>query len=162
MLFALWRLQASRRGEPGELAKIGVGAWIAAGSHLILVAAILLSDGELIHPIWPALCAMGMGVGFLYYWPTLLALVSRAAPARINATMMGVAFISLFVSNNLIGWLGGYYEKLGELQFWLLHAAIAAGGGVLIMLLGRTLRSALSTSAAEPMRPSAMTVEVEI
>jgi POT family proton-dependent oligopeptide transporter len=154
-------LQSSRRGEPGELAKIGVGAWLAAGSHLILVAAILLSPGELIHPIWPALCAVGMGVGFLYYWPTLLALVSRAAPARINATMMGIAFISLFISNNLIGWIGSFYEKMSPAQFWLLHAAIAAAGGVAIMLFGRALGRALGGATAQPMRPSAMTVEVE-
>lgn len=161
LLFAIWRLQSTRRGEPGELAKIGVGAWLAAASHLILVAAILLSPGELIHPIWPALCAVGMGVGFLYYWPTLLALVSRAAPARINATMMGIAFISLFVSNNLIGWIGSFYEKMSPAQFWLLHAAIAAAGGVAIMLFGRALGRALGAATAQSMRPSAMTVEVE-
>jgi POT family proton-dependent oligopeptide transporter len=162
LLFAIWRLQSLRRGEPGELAKIGVGAWLAAGSHLILVGAILFSPGELVHPIWPALCAAGMGVSFLYYWPTLLALVSRAAPARINATMMGIAFISLFISNNLIGWIGSFYEKMSPVQFWLLHAAIAAAGGVAIMLFGRTLGRALDSGTAQPMRPSAMTVEVEI
>jgi POT family proton-dependent oligopeptide transporter len=150
-----------RRGEPGELAKIGVGAWLAAGSHLILVAAIVLSAGRLIHPIWPALCAVGMGVAFLYYWSTLLALVSCAAPARINATMMGIAFISLFISNNLIGWIGGFYEKMSPAQFWLLHAAIAAAGSLAVMLFGRALGRALGGGAAQPMRPSAMTVEVE-
>ncbi|PYS37735.1 MAG: MFS transporter, partial [Acidobacteria bacterium] len=35
----IWRHQASRRREPNELAKIGTGAWIAAASNLILVAA---------------------------------------------------------------------------------------------------------------------------
>ncbi len=152
VLFALWRWQASRRGEPRELAKIGIGAWLAACSHLILVAAIFFARGELVHPIWPALCAAGMGVAFIYQWPTLLALVSRAAPARINATMMGIVFISLFVSNNLIGWIGGFYERMSPAQFWLLHAAIAAAGGVLIMLFGRTLGRALNTGVAEPMR----------
>jgi POT family proton-dependent oligopeptide transporter len=44
-----------------------------------------------------------LGIAFLYYWPTLLALVSRAAPARVNATMMGIAFMSLFLANVLIG-----------------------------------------------------------
>ena len=53
-----------------------------------------------------------MGISFLYYWPTLLALVSRAAPAKVNATLMGLAFMSLFISNNLIGWIGGFYEKM--------------------------------------------------
>lgn len=161
LLFAIWRLQASRRGEPRELVKIGIGAWLAAGSHLILVAAIFFADGRLIHPIWPALCAAGMGVGFLYYWPTLLALVSRAAPAKINATMMGIAFISLFVSNNLIGWIGSFYESMSPLQFWLLHAAIAAGGGISIIIFGPALGRVLAAGADQPMRPSAMTVEVE-
>ena len=150
LLFAIWRLQASRRGEPGELAKIGIGAWLAAGSHLVLVAGILLSPGELVHPVWPALCAVGMGVGFLYYWPTLLALVSRAAPARINATMIGVAFISLFIANNQIGWIGGFYEKMSAVQFWLLHAAIAATGGMAIAVFGRTLSRALGGGVRKP------------
>jgi POT family proton-dependent oligopeptide transporter len=36
ILFSIWRLQASRRGEPGELSKIGTGAWIVACSYLVL------------------------------------------------------------------------------------------------------------------------------
>jgi POT family proton-dependent oligopeptide transporter len=149
-LFGIWRFQASRRGEPGSVAKIGLGAWMAAGSHLILVAAILLSHGEAVHPVWPALCAAGMGIAFLYQWPTLLALVSRAAPAGINATMMGIAFISYFVSNILVGWIGGFYEHLSPVKFWSLHAAIAAGGGLSIMLFGRWIAGALE---ARPTRP---------
>ncbi len=139
VLFAIWRFQASRRGEPGELANIGIGAWLAAGSQLILVAAILLSTDEFVHPVWPTICAAGMGVAFLYYWPTTLALVSRVAPAKINATMMGITFLSFFVANNLVGWIGGFYEKLSPAQFWLLHAGIAAGGGVSIKLFGNSL-----------------------
>ena len=161
VLFWLWRLQATHRGESGELAKIGIGAWIAGASHLILVAAIVSARGAPIHPIWPTLCCVGMGVAFLYYWPTLLALVSRAAPARVNATMMGVAFLSLFLANNIIGWIGGFYERMGPAPFWLLHAGIACTGGVLVLLFGRRLRRALDTSTPQPMRPSAMTIEVE-
>jgi proton-dependent oligopeptide transporter, POT family len=161
VLFGIWRLQASHRGEPGAVAKIGLGAWMAAGSHLILVAAILLTHGEPVHPVWPALCAAGMGVAFLYQWPTLLALVSRAAPARINATMMGITFVSYFVSNILVGWIGGFYEQLSPAQFWLLHAAIAAGGGLSIMLFGRGIARALDAKAIRPMCPSAMTLAVE-
>jgi len=161
VLFWLWRLQATHRGEPGELAKIGIGAWIAAASHLILAAAVVSAHGARIHPIWPALCATGMGVAFLYYWPTLLALVSRAAPARVNATMMGIAFLSLFLANNIIGWIGGFYERMSPASFWLLHAAIACTGGLLVLIFGHRLRRALGTSAPQPMRSSAMTLEVE-
>jgi POT family proton-dependent oligopeptide transporter len=102
-----------------------------------------------------------MGVAFLYYWPTLLALVSRAAPPKVNATMMGVAFLSLFVANNLVGWVGGLYEKMTPMQFWLLHAAIAACGGIAVMMFGSFLGRALKGGANQPMRPSAMTIEIE-
>jgi POT family proton-dependent oligopeptide transporter len=112
LVFWIWRRQASRRREPNDLAKIGMGAWMAAASNLILVVAIFVSRDAPVHPIWPFLCSAILGISFLYYWPTLLALVSRAAPAKVNATLMGLAFMSLFISNNLIGWIGGFYEKM--------------------------------------------------
>jgi POT family proton-dependent oligopeptide transporter len=111
--------------------------------------------------VWPFLYCAGQGLAFLYYWPTLLALVSRAAPASVNATMMGFAFMSLFVANNLIGWIGRYYETMGPLAFWAMHAAIGATGGVLILVFGRALKRVLAGGAGQPLRPSAMTIEVE-
>jgi len=139
LVFWIWRYQASRRREPNELAKIGIGAWMAAASNLILVAAIIASGNAPIHPMWPFLYSALLGISFLYYWPTLLALVSRAAPAKVNATLMGLAFMSLFISNNLIGWIGGFYEKMTPAQFWAMHAAIGAMGGLLVVLFGRRL-----------------------
>src|SRR5204862_2786511 len=41
LLFWIWRCQAMRRREPDDLAKTGIGAWIAVASNLILVAAIV-------------------------------------------------------------------------------------------------------------------------
>jgi POT family proton-dependent oligopeptide transporter len=112
-------------------------------SNLILVAASFRSGGAPIHPIWAILYIAGSGISFLYYWPTLLALVSRAAPARTNATLMGLAFMTLFVSNMLIGWIGSYYEKMPPADFWAMHAAIAAAGGLLVLVFGRRLSRAL-------------------
>jgi proton-dependent oligopeptide transporter, POT family len=143
LLFWLWRHQASRGREPNELAKIGLGAWIAAASNLILVVAIFVSAGGPVHPICPFLYSAGLGISFLYYWPTLLALVSRAAPAQLNSTLMGLAFMSLFISNNLIGWIGGFYERMTPAQFWAMHAVIAVGGGLLVLFFGRRLSQAL-------------------
>jgi POT family proton-dependent oligopeptide transporter len=139
LLFWIWRRQALRKREPDELAKIGTGAWLAAACYLILIVGIFVSGDALVNPIWPFLCNALMGIAFLYYWPTLLALVSRAAPAKVNATMMGLTFMSLFIANNLIGWLGGFYEKMGPTGFWAMHAVIAAGGGLLVVLFGRRL-----------------------
>ena len=135
----IWRRQALRGREPDDLAKIGTGAWIAAASNLILVAAIFVAGNSLVHPLAPFLYSAGLGISFLYYWPTLLALVSQAAPAKVNATLMGLVFMSLFVSNTLIGWIGGFYEKMTPVEFWAMHAAIAAGGGLLVLVFGRRL-----------------------
>jgi len=79
VVFWIWRHQALRRREPDELAKIGTGAWISAASNLILVVAIFVSGDAPVHPIWPFLYSAALGISFLYYWPTLLALVSRCA-----------------------------------------------------------------------------------
>lgn len=143
LLFWIWRRQALRRREPDDFGKIGTGAWIAAASNLVLVGAIIGSGGAPVHPIWPVLYSVGLAIAFLYYWPTLLALVSRAAPAKANATLMGITFMSLFISNNLIGWIGVFYEKMRPAEFWALHAAIGAAGGVLVALFGRRLGRAL-------------------
>jgi POT family proton-dependent oligopeptide transporter len=161
LLFGLWHWQRRHGWEPSELGKIGTGAWLAAASNLILVAAIAFSGGARVHWIWPFLYCTGLGFAFIYYWPTLLALVSRAAPAKINATMMGVCFLVLFVSNNIIGWIGTFYEKMSPIAFWLMHAGIAATGGVLVLLFGRALTRILEPRETQGLRPSAMTQEVE-
>ena len=161
VLFWIWRFRANHGGEASDLSKIGMGAWLTVLNNLVLVFAIHQANGAPIHPALPALYCAGMGVSFLYYWPTLLALVSRAAPASANATMMGVTFMTLFVANNVVGWLGRYYEQMSNGSFWTMHAAIAAAGGLLVLIFGRILDRLLSTAEPQPLRPSAMTIEVE-
>jgi POT family proton-dependent oligopeptide transporter len=138
LLFALWRWQGRQAGEPSELRKIGTGSFISGGANLILVAAIILSPGRVLW-VWPFLYCAVQGIGFMYFWPPLLSLVSRAAPAKLNATMMGGAFLVLFVANNLIGWIGTFYEQLGPLAFWAMHAAIGAAGGIIALTFSHTL-----------------------
>jgi POT family proton-dependent oligopeptide transporter len=135
LLFTLWRWQGRGRGsEPSELRKIGTGAFICGGANLILVAAIAAYGSAKVLWVWPFLFCAVQGVGFMYFWPPFLALVSRAAPPKVNATMMGGAFLVLFVANNLIGWIGTFYEQLGPVAFWALHAGIGAAGGVLAFI----------------------------
>jgi POT family proton-dependent oligopeptide transporter len=137
-LFALWNHQARAGREPNALTKIAIGSFICGSAYFILVAAIALSPTRVFW-LWPVLFCAVQGVGFMFFWPTLLALVSRAAPPKINATMMGVTFLTLFVANNLIGRIGAYYERMTPSAFWALHAAIGFGGGLLMLALARAL-----------------------
>jgi POT family proton-dependent oligopeptide transporter len=145
VLFALWRYQATRGGEPGEIVKIATGALMASSANLLLAVACLLTHR--VSGIFPVIYNVILGVAFLYYWPTLLALVSRVAPERVKARMMGGAFLSFFVSNTTLGWLGHFYEQMTPAAFWGMHAAIAGAGGVLALLLRPSLERILNRPA---------------
>jgi POT family proton-dependent oligopeptide transporter len=138
VLIALWRYQDKRGGEPGEVAKIATGASLACIANLLLVAASALGHGR-VSVLVPIVYNVLLGLAFLYYWPPLLALVSRAAPPSVRATLMGSAFLSLFLANITLGWIGGFYEHMTAAQFWALHAAFAGAGAVLAYLLKRPL-----------------------
>ena len=146
LLFWIWKRQALRGREPGDLAKIGTGAWLSAASNGVLVGAILASRGVPVLPVWPLLYSGGLGIAFMYYWPTLLALVSRAAPATVNSTLMGLCYMVMGLANLLVGWVGSFYEKMSPAAFWTLHAAIGAAGGLLVLAFGKRLARVLQPS----------------
>jgi proton-dependent oligopeptide transporter, POT family len=140
-LVTLWTWQDKHGGEPSDLAKIGIGAWITVAANALLAIAALMSPRASV--VFPILYDVLLGIGFLYYWPVLLALVSRAAPAKVKATLMGAVFLTLFVANFIIGWIGGLYERMTPAAFWGMEAAIAAIGGVLALALAAPLKRAL-------------------
>lgn len=154
-LVALWRWQAKRGREPGDVAKIGIGAALAAASALLLALGAAIAGSGRVTVLVPLVAFTGMGIAFLYYWPTLLALVSQSAPPRLNATLMGTVFLSLFVSNLIIGWYGGHYETLGPTTFWLVDAAIGGTGALLILVFGRALHRGLQPAPIDSVVPSA-------
>ena len=89
---------------------------------------------------------LGVGVHLLLADAAGARVPRRAA--RLKSTLMGAVFLTLFVSNITIGRFGGFYEKLGPTSFWMLHAAIAATGGVLAFVFGRRLTRVLEDGAA--------------
>lgn len=151
LLFSLWKWQGRATGrEPFELWKIAMGSFLCGAANLILVAAIAAYGSGKVPWIWPFLFCAVQGIGFMYFWPPVLALVSRTAPPKINATMMGASFLVLFIGNNLIGYIGTFYEQLGPSAFWALHAAIGAAGGVLAFVYGRTAGRLLEPQPSSP------------
>jgi POT family proton-dependent oligopeptide transporter len=145
-LLAWWKYRAKRGREPGELAKIIIGLAIAVAANVVLVLASL--SGGRATVLAPILYDILLGISFLYYWPTLLALVSRTAPPRFTSTMMGVAFLSLFVSYSVIGWVGGFYERMTPTGFWIMQVLIGCGGLALLLLLKRPIERRLQASEA--------------
>lgn len=144
LLLPLWRWQAARGKESDVLGKIATGAWIAAAANLLLVGGCLISDR--VPVLYPVIYDVLLGVAFLYYWPPLLAAVSHNAPQSVRATLMGAIFLSLFVGDFAVGWLGGLYDTMSPAAFWAMHAGIAGIGGVLAFGLKRPLKRMLRAS----------------
>src|SRR2546421_3814477 len=148
-----WRSQARRGTEPGDLVKIAVGCAFFA------IACVALSVGELtagagqVDVIWPTAFHFICAIGYLYVAPIALALCSRAAPAPVNAMMVGVYYLSLFAGSVASGWLGRFYEAMSPARFWLMHGTIVAAAVALILFLRRPLLRALN--AAEQSAPEA-------
>ena len=86
-------------------------------------------DGK-VGVIWPILCFAGMGLAFIWYWPVLLALISLAAPKKVNSTLMGASFLSLFVGSVIMGWVGSFYDQMTPAAFWMVDAAIGFAGAI--------------------------------
>ncbi|WP_293678025.1 peptide MFS transporter [uncultured Phenylobacterium sp.] len=150
LVLRLWSAQRRRGIEESDLAKIGLGSALGAIGMLALVAASLIfADGGRPGVGWGVFCFLMFALGFIYTWPTTLALCSRNAPAALGGVIMGVAFLTNFVANSLCGWIGSYYERMTAANFWLLHAAITGVGAVLIFAFHRPLNRALCTPRPE-------------
>lgn len=124
-LIALWRGQAARGKEPDDLGKIAIGGVVMAASCLTLALGGFVSGPNPVSIIYPTIAYFLAGVAFMLYWPTLLALVSRRAPAGINAVMMAAAYFAAFFSGVGSGYVAQYYERMPDWQFWVLHAGIS-------------------------------------
>jgi POT family proton-dependent oligopeptide transporter len=142
VLIVLWGWQDRHGGEPSEVMKISEGAFMAALANFVLVLGCWLTNP--VPAIFPILYDVLLGIAFLYYWPPLLALVSRAAPTGFKATLLGAAFLALFVGNIIVGWVGTYYEHMTPANFWALEGGIALAGGVAAWLLAKPLHRILA------------------
>ena len=144
-LVALWAAQARRKAEPASLTKIAIGSLIMALSILLLSVGSLLPgpDGK-VSVWWAIACYLGAGLAFMWYWPVTLSIVSALAPPPVKSTLMGGAFIALFVGTVIMGWVGSFYDQMTPAAFWALDASIAFAGALLIFAVRRPLSRALA------------------
>jgi POT family proton-dependent oligopeptide transporter len=148
-LLLLWRWQARRGREPSEFGKIAIGCFIFGAATFWLAGAGWATNAAGRTPlIWAVVFHAVSNLGWLYFSPTVSALFSRAAPKSINATMMGVSTLSVFLGSVISGRLGGLYERLPASGFWALHAALVTTAGGLILLVGSRLRRELGAPGA--------------
>lgn len=126
---AFWSWRAKRAGtEPDELGKMIIGSFFTiSGGLCLVIAAATQGDGK-IGLFWPFMFHLVNAIGFAHILPVALALFTRLAPQQINATVIGIYYLSFFMANQIVGRMGGWYSTMDTVQFWLLHVASAAVG----------------------------------
>jgi POT family proton-dependent oligopeptide transporter len=149
-MLLFWRWQAKRGREPNEFIKAAIGCFIFGASTLWLAAAPFVLDAQGRTPLaWAIAFHFASNLGWLYFAPTMTALFSRAAPAPVNATMIGVYSLSVFLGSTVSGRMGSLYETLTASQFWALHAGVVAAGGAIMLAIGGRLSHAYITVGPE-------------
>lgn len=133
-----WRLWSKKFPEPAEITKIGIGSLCAVTGMLSLAmgAAIAVSSGHKVSIGWLIAFHVLNSIGFANVFPVSLALYARVAPAALSATIIGIYYLAFFAANNLVGWVGGFLEKMSATQFWLLHAGLCGTAGIIFLLGG--------------------------
>jgi POT family proton-dependent oligopeptide transporter len=154
-----WRVWAKRFKEPDEIGKLTIGAFISVGGVLCLAAgaAIAEATGTKVNILWCVAFHVLNSIAFANMLPVSLALYARAAPPALGSTIIGVYYLHLFAGNQTVGIIGGLLEKMSATNFWLMHAAIAAGSGVVFLIVGRFFANWLShenTSGSAAVQPA--------
>lgn len=135
LVVIFYRWYAKHWREPTEITKIIIGSAFSIGGALCLVtAAATQGAGEKIGLFWPVAFHFVNSIGFAHLLPVSLALFAKVAPKAINATIIGLYYLAFFAGNTMVGWIGGFLEKMPTTTFWLLHAGFAAGAGLCFVI----------------------------
>ncbi len=123
---AFWARIGGRTGkEPDELGKMLIGCVFIIGGGLCLYTAATTQGTGKIGLFWPVMFHLVNSIGFAHLLPVSLALFTRLAPRALNASIIGIYYLSFFGANLAVGKIGTLFETMPTPQFWLLHVASA-------------------------------------
>lgn len=135
----------TRGREPSTPAKLAWGLFITAVSTLFMLGAVAVSHGglEKVSPWWLVGTYGVITIGELCLSPMGLALVSKMAPARVTALMMGGWFLATAIGNKLAGVLAGFWETIPLMGIFSINLVAALLAALAIALITPRVRSIL-------------------
>jgi POT family proton-dependent oligopeptide transporter len=135
LLVLLFGVLARRKREPNTPVKVAFGIMMAGLSSLLMVFAIATTMPDVYHNkssmVW-LICTYALfTVGELLVSPIGLSMVSKLAPARLTALMMGAWFLVNAIAGKLAGLMATFWDSFIDKKAYFLilviAAAIAAG-----------------------------------
>jgi proton-dependent oligopeptide transporter, POT family len=126
-----------KRGkEPTTASKFGMASFIAGLSALVMVFAVMSVPSIYTHkasPLWLWGTYFVFTISEIFLSPIGLSLVSKLAPARLTALMMGGWFLSTSIGGKIAGVMTTFWDDFTDKKIFFLILVIAAFiGGILI------------------------------
>lgn len=126
----------SKGKEPSTASKFGMALFICGLSALVMVFAVMSVPSVYTHktsPVWLWLTYGVFTVSEIFLSPIGLSLVSKLAPARLTALLMGGWFLSTSIGGKIAGIMTSFWNDFSDKKIFFLVLVIAAFiGGILI------------------------------
>ncbi|MFN5983509.1 MAG: peptide MFS transporter [Fluviicola sp.] len=138
LVVALFRFLRRGNKEPLIPIKFVLGLFITGLSCLVMVAAANASgNGDMKTSYWWFFGAYGViTIGELFLSPIGLSMVSKLAPARLTALLMGAWFISTSIGNKLSGVIASLWDQYDDkASFFMLNFYLMMGATLILVVL---------------------------
>ena len=126
----------SKGKEPTTMSKFGLAMFISGLSALAMVFAIMSVPSIYTHkasPIWLWLTYFIFTISEIFLSPMGLSLVSKLAPQRLTALMMGGWFLSTSIGGKVAGVMTSFWDDFTDKKMFFLILVVAAFiGGIMI------------------------------
>jgi len=145
ILVFLFSTLRKRNKEPSTATKFGMALFISGLSSLVMVFAIMSVSSVYLHktsPYWLWGTYFVFTISELLLSPIGLSLVSKLAPARLTALLMGGWFLSTAIGGKLAGIMTSFWDDFTDKKVFFLILVVAAFiGGILIFSRLKSLNS---------------------
>ncbi len=140
-----WAVRARKGKKSSSVRKMAIGSFLAGAAFLFLAwgSNQVTPDKSLINMTWLAVTTFIFTMGELYLSPIGLSFVTKVAPARMLAMMMGMWFLSSFIGNYLSGYLGGFYSTMSNQSFFMMFFVLGTALGIGFLVSERILEKAI-------------------
>ena len=136
MIVFIFSYLRKRRKEPSTATKFGLALFISGLSALVMVFAIMSVNSVYLQktsPYWLWGTYAVFTVSELLLSPIGLSLVSKLAPARLTALLMGGWFLSTSIGGKIAGVMTSFWDDFTDKKVFFLILVVAAFiGGILI------------------------------
>ena len=160
LLLWWWATLDRRNREPDLVTKLGIGCLLfAAGTTILAFASPAPGSAAKVPLLFPILFHFVSNIGWIWFAPTAAVLLISRAPRRMRGVMYGINYLSISAATLISGRFGALYNNWSSRDFWLLHAAFPAAGGIAILAASGFLTRNLPPVAEEDLRGPVVDLE---